>query len=84
VPGVMDCRHVRVRQVGPVIFVDMVIEVPRTMSLEQAHATVSQVEDRIRAVTAAGRYRGSLRAFNKPSALPGSFNLRSSIREIFP
>jgi cation diffusion facilitator family transporter len=49
VPGVVDCRHVRVRQVGPVMFVDMVIEVPRTMPLGQAHATVSQVEDRVRA-----------------------------------
>jgi len=48
VDGVVACRRVRARPVGPVLFVDMVVEVPRAMPLEQAHATISEVEARVR------------------------------------
>ncbi len=48
VDGVVACRRVRARPVGPMLFVDMVVEVPRATPLEQAHATVSEVEGRVR------------------------------------
>jgi cation diffusion facilitator family transporter len=48
VPGVVACRRIRVRQVGPTLFVDMVVEVARATPLEQAHAIVSEVESRVR------------------------------------
>lgn len=48
VPGVLDCRRVRLRRVGPILFVDLVIEVARTLPLEEAHAVASAVEDAIR------------------------------------
>ena len=48
VPGVVGCRRIRVRQVGPTLFVDMVVEVARATPLEQAHAIVSDVESRVR------------------------------------
>jgi len=48
VPGVAGCRRVRLRPVGPALFVDMVVEVARATPLEQAHAIVSHVEERVR------------------------------------
>jgi len=50
VPGVVGCRRVRVRPVGPILFVDMVVEVARGTPLERAHAIVSEVESRVRAL----------------------------------
>jgi cation diffusion facilitator family transporter len=50
VGGVVACRRVRARPVGPMLFVDMVVEVPRATPLEQAHKTVSEVEARVRAL----------------------------------
>jgi cation diffusion facilitator family transporter len=50
VSGVVACRRVRLRPVGPVVFVDMVIDVARATPLEQAHAVVSEVEERVRAL----------------------------------
>jgi len=47
VPGVVDCRRVRVRHVGPTAFVDLVIDVPRTMPLERAHAVSDELEKRL-------------------------------------
>ncbi|UCF34898.1 MAG: cation-efflux pump [Phycisphaerales bacterium] len=49
VDGVVSCPRVRARQVGPALFVDMVIEVGRATPLERAHAVVSEVETRVRA-----------------------------------
>jgi cation diffusion facilitator family transporter len=49
VEGVVSCSRVRARPVGPVLFIDMVVGVARTMSLEQAHAVVSEVESRVHA-----------------------------------
>lgn len=48
VPGVVSCPRVRVRPVGLINFVDVVIGIPRAMPLEQAHAIASQVEERVR------------------------------------
>jgi cation diffusion facilitator family transporter len=45
IPGVVDCKRVRVRNVGPTAFIDLVIEVPRTMPLERAHGVSSQLEE---------------------------------------
>jgi cation diffusion facilitator family transporter len=50
VEGVVACRRVRLRPVGPVVFVDMLVDVARTTPLEQAHAIVSEVETRVRGV----------------------------------
>jgi cation diffusion facilitator family transporter len=46
--GVVDCRRVRVRHVGPAQFVDLVLDVPRTMPLERAHTITHQLEDLVR------------------------------------
>ena len=45
--GVLSADRVRVRRVGQRHFVDVTISVPRTTSLEQAHATSDAVERRI-------------------------------------
>jgi cation diffusion facilitator family transporter len=50
VPGVVSCERVRVRSVGLVTFVDVVIGIPRSMPLEQAHAVASRVEERVRGI----------------------------------
>jgi len=50
VAGVVRCRRVRVRPVGPILFVDMVVEIARATPLERAHAVVSEVESRVRAL----------------------------------
>jgi len=48
VPGVLGCRQVRLRRVGPILFTDMAIDIPRATPLEQAHAIASQIEERVR------------------------------------
>ncbi len=48
IPGVVDCRRVRVRHVGPTQFVDLILDVPRTMPLEKAHTITHQLEDLVR------------------------------------
>lgn len=48
VGGVVNCSRVRVRPVGLVTFVDVVIGIPRSMPLERAHSVASQVEERVR------------------------------------
>jgi len=45
--GVIGTDRLRVRRAGQRYFVDVTIKVPRTMSLEQAHATSDAVENRI-------------------------------------
>ena len=45
--GVLNTSRVRVRRSGQRHFVDITISVPRTASLEQAHATSDAVEQRI-------------------------------------
>jgi cation diffusion facilitator family transporter len=45
--GVLDTERVRVRRAGQRYFVDVTISVPRTASLEQAHAASDAVENTI-------------------------------------
>ena len=45
--GVLNTERVRVRRAGPRYFVDVTISVPRTASLEQAHAASDAVESSI-------------------------------------
>jgi len=45
--GVLNTERVRVRRAGQRYFVDVTISVPRTASLEQAHAASDAVEDSI-------------------------------------
>jgi len=45
--GVLRSERVRVRRAGPRFFVDVTMSVPRTASLEQAHAASDAVETRI-------------------------------------
>ncbi|HEV2298168.1 MAG TPA: cation-efflux pump [Candidatus Acidoferrales bacterium] len=47
VDGVMSVDRVRLRRAGQRYFVDVTISVPRTTSIEQAHATSDRVERRI-------------------------------------
>ncbi|MDE1819086.1 MAG: cation diffusion facilitator family transporter [Thaumarchaeota archaeon] len=48
--GVNKAHDIRVRQVGPEIFVDMHIEVPRTHTHSKAHEVATAVEERVRRV----------------------------------
>ena len=48
--GVIKAHDIRVRQVGPEIFVDMRIEVPRTFTHSKAHEVATTVEERVRQV----------------------------------
>lgn len=50
VPGVVSCPRVRVRPVGLVNFMDVVIGISRSTPLEQAHEIASQVEERLRGI----------------------------------
>ncbi len=50
VEGVLECRHLRVRQSGNQSFVDLTIGVRRGQSLEGSHAIATQVEERIQAL----------------------------------
>ena len=47
IDGVLGVERVRLRRAGQHYFVDVTIDVPRTTSLEEAHATSDRVERRI-------------------------------------
>ena len=47
VPGVLACRRVRVRPVGPTVFVDMLVDVAHSAPFEQVNTIVSEVERRV-------------------------------------
>jgi cation diffusion facilitator family transporter len=49
VPGVEAVTHIRMREVGPVVFLDLTATVDRSKSLEEAHRIAAQVEDEVRA-----------------------------------
>lgn len=51
VDGVIRTGQVRVRRSGPRVFVDMIIEVDRNLSVERTHAIAEAVEARIQAIT---------------------------------
>ena len=50
VEGVLHAGKVRLRQSGPLTFVDMTIDVDRNLSLERTHAIAEDVEARIQAL----------------------------------
>jgi cation diffusion facilitator family transporter len=65
--GILDCRRVRVRHVGPITFVDLVVDVSRSIPLERAHAIASAAEQRIRAIVG----RSDVVVHFEPAAPPG-------------
>jgi cation diffusion facilitator family transporter len=67
VGGILDCRRVRVRHVGPITFIDLVVDVARSIPLEQAHAIASGVEQRLRSIVA----RADVVVHVEPAAPPG-------------
>ncbi|MFX1482563.1 MAG: cation diffusion facilitator family transporter [Promethearchaeota archaeon] len=44
IPGVVECRRVRVRGSGPDLFVDVVVETDETVSLADAHVIADSIE----------------------------------------
>jgi divalent metal cation (Fe/Co/Zn/Cd) transporter len=50
IPGVLNCRQLRLRQSGNRMFVDLVIDVRRGASVESSHAIGEAAEEGIRAV----------------------------------
>lgn len=49
VPGVEAVTHIRMREAGPAIFLDLTATVDRSKSLEEAHRIAARVEDEVRA-----------------------------------
>ena len=46
--GILNCRNFKVRKVGSKIFVECTVQVPSFMSLEEAHALASEIEENLR------------------------------------
>ena len=46
-PGVLSCSQVRVRRSGAEVFVDMNVSVERSVSVEEAHAIATSIENRV-------------------------------------
>jgi len=47
-PGVLHIQNLRIRQSGPATFVDMVLQIPRLASLEEAHGIADEAEQLVR------------------------------------
>ena len=62
VGGVVAVERVRVRSVGPTLFVDLIVAVSRTLPLDRVAAIKTAVDAAIRAETAGGRGRRRDRA----------------------
>jgi cation diffusion facilitator family transporter len=45
--GILDCKTLKLRKVGSKIFADCTVQVPRLMSLEEAHALASEIEENL-------------------------------------
>jgi cation diffusion facilitator family transporter len=54
VPGVQSVGPVRLRQAGASVFIDLVVNVDRSASLEEAHRIADTVEERISKITPRG------------------------------
>jgi cation diffusion facilitator family transporter len=50
VEGILKVGQVRVRRSGPILFVDMTVDVDRNLSFEQTHAIAESVEARIQQI----------------------------------
>jgi len=48
IDGVVNCRNIRIRQAGSKSFVDMVVDIKRTIPFEQAHQIMNLIEERIK------------------------------------
>lgn len=51
VPGVVECKQLRLRRAGSKVFVDLVIAVARTSTFGEAHAITEAVEEAVRAAS---------------------------------
>jgi cation diffusion facilitator family transporter len=45
--GILSCRNLKARKVGSKIFVECTVQVPSSMSLEEAHALASEIEENL-------------------------------------
>jgi len=50
IEGVVNCRNIRVRQSGSKAFVDMVVDIKRTIPFEHAHQIMNLIEERIKEI----------------------------------
>jgi cation diffusion facilitator family transporter len=48
IDGVVKCRNIRIRQAGSKSFIDMVVDIKRTIPFEQAHQIMNVIEERIK------------------------------------
>jgi cation diffusion facilitator family transporter len=48
IDGVVNCRNIRIRQAGSKSFIDMVVDIKRTIPFEQAHQIMNVIEERIK------------------------------------
>lgn len=68
VPGVIDCRRVRLRRAGHLVFADVVIGVARTATFAEEHAITEEVE---RAITdSLGSDQADVVVHSEPVAAP--------------
>ncbi len=68
VPGVVDCRRVRLRRAGAVVFADVVIGVSRAASFAEAHEVSEAVEQAVH--IALGRDEADIVVHMEPIAAP--------------
>lgn len=54
IPEVIEIRRLRLRDCGPVCFLDLTIVLPRALTLHEAHNIVSRVEEAIRKIVPDG------------------------------
>jgi cation diffusion facilitator family transporter len=50
IDGVINCRNLRMRQSGSKTFVDMTVDIKRTLPFEQAHQLVNEIEERVKKI----------------------------------
>lgn len=68
VPGVVDCRRVRLRRAGHLLFADVVIDVARTATFAEEHAITEAVERAIK--EALGSDEADIVVHSEPVAAP--------------
>ncbi|MCX7762817.1 MAG: cation-efflux pump [Candidatus Kryptonium sp.] len=50
IDGVVNCKNIRVRQAGSKSFVDMIVDIKRTIPFEHAHRIMNLIEDEIKQI----------------------------------
>jgi cation diffusion facilitator family transporter len=48
IDGVVNCRNIRIRQAGSKSFIDMVVDIKRTIPFEQAHQIMNVIEEMLK------------------------------------